>query len=81
MAKKKEVPFEECFGYQSVKDLLDEFSFQNARKLPEMLIGYKCKDIHVSDESPVGQMVLETINGVRAGEIPDDLNWMCKIKI
>jgi branched-chain amino acid aminotransferase len=44
-------------------------------------IGYKCKDIHVSDESPVGQMVLETINGVRAGEIPDDLNWMCKIKI
>ena len=44
-------------------------------------IGYKCKDIHVSDESPVGQMVLETINGLRAGEIPDDLNWMCKIKI
>ena len=44
-------------------------------------IGYKCKDIHVSDESPVGQMVLETINGVRTGEIPDDLNWMCKIKI
>ena len=44
-------------------------------------IGYKDEDIHVSNESPVGQMVLETINGVRAGEIPDDLNWMCKIKI
>lgn len=44
-------------------------------------IGYKGKDIHVSNESPVGQMVLETINGVRTGEIPDDLNWMCKIKI
>ncbi|MGB1370929.1 MAG: branched-chain amino acid aminotransferase [Flavobacteriaceae bacterium] len=44
-------------------------------------IGYKGKDIHVSNESPVGQMVLETINGVRTGEIPDDLNWMSKIKI
>lgn len=44
-------------------------------------ICYKGKDIHVSNESPVGQMVLETINGVRTGEIPDDLNWMCKIKI
>ena len=44
-------------------------------------IGYKDEDIHVSNESPVGQMVLETINGVRTGEIPDDLNWMCKIKI
>ena len=44
-------------------------------------IGYKGKDIHVSNESPVGQMVLETINGVRTGEIPDDLNWMFKIKI
>ena len=44
-------------------------------------IGYKDEDIHVSNESPVGQMVLETINGVRKGEIPDDLNWMCKIKI
>ena len=44
-------------------------------------IGYKDEDIYVSNESPVGQMVLETINGVRTGEIPDDLNWMCKIKI
>jgi branched-chain amino acid aminotransferase len=44
-------------------------------------IGYKDEDIHVSNESPVGQVVLETINGVRTGEIPDDLNWMCKIKI
>ena len=44
-------------------------------------IGYKGEDIHVSNESPVGQMVMKTINGVRTGEIPDDLNWMCKIKI
>lgn len=44
-------------------------------------IGYKDEDIHVSNESPVGQMVLETINGVRTGEILDDLNWMRKIKI
>jgi branched-chain amino acid aminotransferase len=42
-------------------------------------IGYKGEDIHVSDESPVGQMVLETINGVRTGTIPDELKWMCKI--
>ena len=44
-------------------------------------IGYKDEDIHVSNESPVGQMVLETINGVRTGEILDHLNWMRKIKI
>jgi branched-chain amino acid aminotransferase len=44
-------------------------------------IGYKGEDIHVSNESPVGQMVMKTINGVRTGEIPDQLNWMCKIKI
>lgn len=42
-------------------------------------IGYKDNVIHVSNESPVGQMVLETINGVRAGKIPDELRWMIKI--
>lgn len=44
-------------------------------------IGYKDNVIHVSNESPVGQMVLETINGVRAGEIPDELRWMIKIQV
>lgn len=43
-------------------------------------IGYKDNVIHVSNESPVGQMVLETINGVRAGKIPDELRWMIKIQ-
>lgn len=43
-------------------------------------IGYKNKDIHVSDESPVGQMVLDTINGVRSGNLKDELNWMCRIE-
>jgi len=43
-------------------------------------IGYKDTTIHVSDESPVGQMVLDTLNGVRAGVVPDELNWMIKVK-
>ncbi|MDA8572678.1 branched-chain amino acid aminotransferase [Flavobacteriaceae bacterium] len=43
-------------------------------------IGYKDNVIHVSNESSVGQMVLETINGVRAGKIPDELRWMIKIQ-
>ena len=43
-------------------------------------IGYKDTTIHVSDESPVGQMVLNTLNGVRAGVVPDELNWMIKVK-
>ena len=43
-------------------------------------IGYKDTTIHVSDESPVGQMILDTLNGVRAGVVPDELNWMIKVK-
>jgi len=27
----------------------------------------------------VGQMVLDTINKVRVGEIQDELNWMVKV--
>ena len=42
-------------------------------------IGYKDITIHVSNESPVGQMVLDTLNGVRTGLISDELNWMCKV--
>ena len=44
-------------------------------------IGYKDNVIHVSNESSVGQMVLETIDGVRAGKIPDELRWMIKIQV
>lgn len=44
-------------------------------------IGYNDQIIHVSDDNPVGQMVLDTINGVRVGTIPDELNWMTTIDI
>ena len=43
-------------------------------------IGYKDAVIHVSDISPVGQLVLDTINGVRIGKIADELNWMVKVE-
>jgi len=43
-------------------------------------IGYKDILIHVSDTSPVGQLVLDTINGVRIGTLPDELNWMVTVE-
>ena len=43
-------------------------------------IGYKDSLIHVSDSSPVGQLVLDTINGVRIGTLPDELNWMVSVE-
>lgn len=43
-------------------------------------IGYKDSIIHVSDENPIGQMVLDTINGIRSGKMEDKLNWMVKIE-
>lgn len=44
-------------------------------------IGYQSQTIHISDKNPVGQMVLETLNGVRTGKIPDSFNWMCSVKV
>jgi branched-chain amino acid aminotransferase len=44
-------------------------------------IGFKDQTIHVSDDNPVGQMVLDTINGVRSGTLPDVLNWMTTIDL
>jgi len=43
-------------------------------------IGYKDSEIYVSDENPVGQMVLDTINGIRSGKREDKYNWMVKIE-
>ena len=43
-------------------------------------IGYKEQTIEISNENPVGQMVLETLNGVRTGEVLDPLNWMHTVK-
>jgi len=42
-------------------------------------IGYKDTVIHVSDESPVAHMILDTLDGVRSGKLEDTLNWMIKI--
>ena len=44
-------------------------------------IWYQSQTIHISDKNPVGQMVLETLNGVRTGKIPDSFNWMCSVKV
>ena len=43
-------------------------------------IGYKDTTIHISDDNPVGQMVLDTVNGVRSGRMEDELNWMVTIE-
>ena len=43
-------------------------------------IGYKDMHIHVSDDSPVAEMVFNTINGVRSGKLEDVYNWMVKIE-
>jgi len=44
-------------------------------------IRYKDTTIHVSDDNPFGQMILDTLNGVRSGKQEDKLNWMVKIQI
>jgi branched-chain amino acid aminotransferase len=43
-------------------------------------IGYKDQIIHVSDESPVGLDVNDTLNGIKTGQIEDPFNWMVKIE-
>lgn len=43
-------------------------------------IGYKDLTIEVSNDNPIGQMVFDTINGVRVGQLPDELNWMVRVE-
>ncbi|MGB5820900.1 MAG: branched-chain amino acid aminotransferase [Saonia sp.] len=43
-------------------------------------IGYKGTTIHVSDENPVGQMILDTLNGIRSGKTEDKFGWMVRIE-
>ncbi|WP_412983992.1 branched-chain amino acid aminotransferase [Pontimicrobium sp. IMCC45349] len=43
-------------------------------------IGYKDQVIHVSDESPVGLDINDTLNGIKTGQIEDPFNWMVKIE-
>jgi branched-chain amino acid aminotransferase len=42
-------------------------------------IGICDEETHVSDESPVGQMIMDTLNGVRSGKLADKHNWMVSV--
>ena len=42
-------------------------------------IGYKDSNIQVSEENPVGQMVLDLLNGIRSGKLKDSHDWMVKV--
>jgi branched-chain amino acid aminotransferase len=44
-------------------------------------IRYKETTIKVSDENPVAQMVSDTLNGIRSGNLEDKHHWMTKIEI
>ncbi|MFY0603756.1 MAG: branched-chain amino acid aminotransferase [Flavobacteriaceae bacterium] len=43
-------------------------------------IGMNEKTIHVSDESPVGLDINDTLNAIKTGKIEDLFNWMIKIE-
>ncbi|WP_338731271.1 branched-chain amino acid aminotransferase [Mangrovimonas cancribranchiae] len=43
-------------------------------------IGTANGDIHVSDESPVGLEVNDTLNAIKTGKIEDKFNWMIKVE-
>ena len=43
-------------------------------------IGFGNETIHVSDNSPVGLDVNNTLNGIKTGKIKDTFNWMVKIE-
>jgi len=43
-------------------------------------IGMNDKTIHVSDESPVGLDVNNTLNDIKTGKIEDIFNWMIKVE-
>ncbi len=43
-------------------------------------IGFEGRTIHVSDESPVGLDVNDTLNAIKTGKIEDPFNWMIKVE-
>lgn len=43
-------------------------------------VGTENGDIHVSDESPVGLEVNDTLNAIKTGKIEDKFNWMIKVE-
>jgi branched-chain amino acid aminotransferase len=43
-------------------------------------IGTEDGVIHVSDESPIGEAVNDTLNKIKVGELEDTFNWMVPVK-
>ena len=43
-------------------------------------IGLEGETIHVSDESPVGLEVNNTLNAIKTGKLDDQFNWMTKVE-
>jgi branched-chain amino acid aminotransferase len=43
-------------------------------------IGIEDETIHVSDESPVGLEVNNTLNDIKTGRVKDKFNWITKVK-
>lgn len=43
-------------------------------------IGYIDASIEVSQEYPIAEMLLDTLNGVRSGDMKDDLDWMMALE-
>ena len=43
-------------------------------------IGVNEETIHVSNESPVGMEVNDTLNAIKTGKVEDKFNWMTKIE-
>ena len=43
-------------------------------------IGMNDETIHVSDESPVGLDINDTLNNIKTGKIEDTFNWMVKVE-
>jgi len=41
-------------------------------------IGYKDEVVHISDDNPVGRMVLDTLNGIKIGTIEDSFDWLVR---
>ncbi|MDO1499682.1 branched-chain amino acid aminotransferase [Winogradskyella maritima] len=43
-------------------------------------IGLEEETIHVSDESPVGLEVNDTLNAIKTGQLEDQFNWMTRVE-
>lgn len=43
-------------------------------------IGYKDITVKLPKHNPVAQMVQDTVNGIRSGQMNDEFNWMVKVE-